>query len=350
VRVAEELRTFFAQANVQAFAHVVREGESSQDDAKAYFMRYGGVGQKPKFFADLSQHPKIFEPAPNGQKSSAAGAYQATWTTWSEEQGRWGWTDFSQQSQDEFFVARLMYRNALEAVIAGRFDEACRLCRAEWTSLPGGAEENAATRRARDTFLKWGGTLAGEPAPAQPNPEAPMLPVFAMAAIGELIKAAPDLIRIFGKGEQSQKNAVIAEKVVEVAKQVTGAVNEQQAVTAIQQDPAVAERFRQAVADNFDQWMGMVVKFAEMDEASRDKARTFVAAQPTVLGNFRFVEILSLVMVFAAILGGGYVLWDPQDKFTREMADRRGDAHADRRLERREGVLARLLDELAAQG
>ena len=147
-----------------------------------------------------------------------------------------------------------------------------------------------------------------------------MAPILA-AIIPTLIQAAPDLIRFFGKGERSEQNAVIAEKAGALAVQVTGAINEQEAARVLATSPAKAQEYRAAVADNFDQWMGMMVKFREMDETSRQKARDFVTAygRSPVAGKFTFVELLSLVFVLVAAAGGGFVLWDPLAKFTSEM-------------------------------
>lgn len=240
----DDLRGALTNDNVQAFARTVREGESRQDDL-AYLMRYGGAGQRPKYFEDWAQHPKIFEPTPSGQKSSAAGAYQATWTTWNEEQKRWGWPDFSDKSQDEFFVARLIYRRALDAVIAGRFDEACRLCKAEWTSLPGGAEENAATRRARDTFIKWGGRLAGAAPQKEVKPVAPIV-VPILSVLANLI---PELGKLFGSGsEVANRNIAAGTLIADKLVQVTQAVNLQEAAERIQNDPNALQAAREAVA------------------------------------------------------------------------------------------------------
>ncbi len=103
------LQEALKDARVRAFLRVIREGESGQT-ASAYRMRYGGAGSAPKYFDDLSQHPKIFEQTPDGLRSSAAGAYQATWTSWVETASLWGLPDFSEQSQDEFAVARIIFR------------------------------------------------------------------------------------------------------------------------------------------------------------------------------------------------------------------------------------------------
>lgn len=247
-----DLQRALANSNVLAFLRTIREGESRQDD-RAYYMRYGGAGKPPAYFDSLEKHPRIFELTPSGQKSSAAGAYQATFTTWTEEQRKYGWEDFSQQSQDEFAVARIVYRGALESVLAGRFDEACAKCRNEWTSLPGGAEANRATSRARETYLKWGGRLGAvqEPdAPAQevkPMAIAPFIPLV-LEGLSALIPALGKLG--FGSGsEVAQRNvaagAIVAEKLVEVTK----AVNLQEAAEKIQSDPQMLAAAKEAVTE-----------------------------------------------------------------------------------------------------
>src|SRR5574340_225017 len=80
--------------------------------------------------------------------------------------------------------------------------------------------------------------------------EKPMLP-FVAAAIPALINAAPDLIRIFGDSPQAEKNAQAAEKVVEIAKAVTGEATSEAAVNIIQNDPAMAAAFREQARKDF---------------------------------------------------------------------------------------------------
>jgi muramidase (phage lysozyme) len=281
--------------NVLAFLHVIREGESSQEPI-AYRMRYGGVGKPPVFFDDLSQHPRIFEPTPSGQKSSAAGAYQATFTTWNEEQRKYGWQDFSEQSQDEFAVARIVYRGALESVISGRFDEACAKCRLEWTSLPGGAEANRATSRARQTYLKWGGRLAEVQEPA-PKPEGKiMAPLIALIptileGLSSLIPALSNLG--FGSGSEVAKRNVaagqiVAEKLIEVTK----AVNLQEAAEKIQRDPQILAAARDVVAE-------VVFQIGEAGGGGLDGARK--AAQ-VADGDWRKVMFSAPFMLAMGVL------------------------------------------------
>lgn len=271
----DDLRAALAHPNVAAFLRVIRAGESSQTD-DAYRMRYGGHGQKPKRFDSFDAHPRIFEPRADGRESSAAGAYQATWTTWREELAKYGWPDFSPASQDEFAVARLVFRKALDAVIAGRFEEACRLCHDEWTSLPGGDEENAATRHARETYIRWGGRFSEQPeaAPAfdpdslatehydgpepyrytpptggtMPLPLAPIAIAAAQAFLPRLIDLIPALGAALGSGSEVQKRNVAAATMVAQAVQDTvQAPNLQAAIERMESDPEALAAARAAV-------------------------------------------------------------------------------------------------------
>lgn len=59
-----------------------------------------------------------------------------------------------------------------------------------------------------------------------------------------LAQFAPSLMRLFGVGE---KSASVAEKVIDIAKTVTGADNGEQALVAMQADPKLAQEFNMAV-------------------------------------------------------------------------------------------------------
>ena len=74
---------------------------------------------------------------------------------------------------------------------------------------------------------------------------------FIAAAIPSLIQAAPALIRLFGKGEQSEKNAKAAETVAAIAKEVTGETSIEGAVNAISTSPVMAQTFNQAVEEKW---------------------------------------------------------------------------------------------------
>lgn len=263
------LQEALKDAHVRAFLRVIREGESGQT-ASAYRMRYGGAGSAPKYFDDLSQHPKIFERTPDGLRSSAAGAYQATWTTWIETASLWGLPDFSEQSQDEFAVARIIFRDALEDVKAGRFEEACRKCASEWTSLPGGKEENAATKRARETWEKWLGMLEDtqpadplatehygdtvteskiQPIPSADEQEAHMAPVI-LPLLQIAAQFLPQIAEKFGSGsEVANRNLAAGKVLADAIVTATNSPNLQAAVEKMAVEPEAVKAANAAVAE-----------------------------------------------------------------------------------------------------
>lgn len=142
--------------NVRAFFRVIREGESSQNDAVAYRMVCGRVGAQIKTFAD---HPRPNLPKPCGR--GASGAYQITEETWDWVKGKMGLKDFSPRSQDIAALGLIAYRGALNDVMRGDVAAAVKKLQLEWTSLPGAKENNAAAggiEKSKRLFLAWGGS------------------------------------------------------------------------------------------------------------------------------------------------------------------------------------------------
>lgn len=170
------------------------------------------------------------------------------------------------------------------------------------------------TRRRRAERALFLSQLPNDTPPwmAEEPEEKPMLP-FIAAALPALINAAPELIRIFGNGEQSEKNAQAAEKVVEIAKVVTGADTAEAAVTKIQADPAMRDAFAQEARAQF-------LEIEAMADKRVAAAREFNAKEPAVIGKWKFVHILSLLVVTAALAAIGYVLVTGDDPTERSMA------------------------------
>lgn len=271
----DDLRDLAAQPNVAAFLRVIREAESSQGD-EAYRMLFGG-----ELVDDLRAHPnRVVERTLKGKpiRSSAAGAYQFLASTWRDIAGPYGIVGFSPASQDAAAVALIRRAGALDHVIAGRLDEAISRCAPVWAGLPGDhyGQGGISMARAREVYLRYGGTIAGsgeteapapetpvpdretpapivesrpiEPPPAAPAPQQetrPMPPLLA-ALIPSIVAAIPQLAKLFGSGSPvSERNAAAAEIVARVVQEATGSVNLQQAAERIASDPAA----RQAAAD-----------------------------------------------------------------------------------------------------
>lgn len=125
----------------QAFLDSIARGESP-----GYDVMYGGAK-----FTDFSRHPHANQTA-GGVTSDAAGRYQFRGSTWDEQQKKYGYKDFSQQSQD---LAAWNYANdifkaktggdlqaALSSNDPGQINAAASVLNQTWSSLPGGKEQS----------------------------------------------------------------------------------------------------------------------------------------------------------------------------------------------------------------
>lgn len=257
-----DLRRFLANTNVAAFLRVIRERESSQDES-AYTVLNGGA----RFFS-FAAHPYKGQRTPPGK---AAGAYQFIASTWGDVEQQYGMPDFSPASQDAGAVARLVYRGALEDVMAGRFEQAVAKCRLEWTSLPGAAESSGSWTmdKALAVFRKWGGRTAAELAALRPGgaptptPQPPAKAGQPNQREGARTMGALAILQMFGpalaalipqianivkpESEVAKRNVALAETIVNTVVENAGATNMQDAVEKMQADPAVVETVKKAV-------------------------------------------------------------------------------------------------------
>jgi len=167
--------SWLASINVKAFFRVIRAGESWNDrddnerDELAFRVRYGGWDAQtrkhrpPRYFDGFEDHPRVYEPTPTGDVSSAAGAFQITATTWDDLRRQFPWLgpNFGPFEQ-QLAAALLIYRRgALDDVIDGRLEEAVAKCGREWASLPGSPLEDGGSKvaweRVRAVWREWGG-------------------------------------------------------------------------------------------------------------------------------------------------------------------------------------------------
>jgi len=289
----QELEEYLKNSNVQAFLSVVRLGEGS-NDAGGYKRMFGGGT-----FGDFSAHPHHVVTSTLWGKpisSSAAGAYQFLSGTWDELQAKYGFADFSPTSQDLGAVGLLARRGALDDICAGRFESAVAKCSKEWASLPGSpyGQPTLSMEKAKKAYDLAGGSYQ--------QGDKPMTP-FIMAAASALLESAPDLIRLFGKdgGKSAERNAQAAEKIVEIAKTVTGEKTAEGAVQVIQENPEVAAQFRE---EAYKQRL----ELADLAEKSVAAARDFNKEEPAVWGSIRFVHIVSLLFILFSGIGAVIVL------------------------------------------
>ncbi len=129
---AETLDTLFANPNVQNMAELIGKYESNNQ----YDINVGGAKID---ISDGSKHPRQFDVKTKEGKSSAAGRYQITSTTFDDitsQNPQAEITDFSPTSQNRAFVLLLQRRKALEPVLKGDYTTAVELLANEFASLP----------------------------------------------------------------------------------------------------------------------------------------------------------------------------------------------------------------------
>lgn len=298
---------YLKNPNIQAFLAVIRMGEGTSD-IRGYQRLYGGSN-----FDSFNAHPNKPITAKLGGKSitsTAAGAYQFLYKTWQGLVKQYGFTDFSPDTQDQGAVGLIIGRKALDDLIAGNVVAAIRKCNKEWASLPESpyGQPVMTMEKAVKKFIQAGGTISSK--------EKDMFP-FIAAALPSLIQAAPDLIRIFGDSPVAERNAKAAEKVVEIAKEVTNSTSSEEAVTKIETDPDMAEAFRAQARQDF-------LEIEAMADKRVAAARVFNTQEEPVIkaswGTVKFVHIISLLVVLAALTAIGYVLVVSTDSTERSMA------------------------------
>lgn len=305
--------------NVRAFLRAIRLGEGTSDDL-GYRRIVGGAT-----FSNFADHPrtKVYLPRYDVH-STAAGAYQFLARTWDEMKAKYGLRDFSPESQDIAAVGLLIRRKALQAVLDGRIEEAIRLCRLEWASLPGSpyGQRTEALDRVLAEYRKHGGGFSPVADGAQPAApivesvptivnapkERPMTPILT-AFLPSILSAIPELARIFGSGSAvSERNAKAAERVVDIVTSATGAINAQQAVELISANPEARAAAQDAIRKEYFELQELADK--QVQDA-RKFNREWSDGEPFIRAGWltiRFVELLSLLLVTLAALGGYLVL------------------------------------------
>jgi len=233
-------------ANVRAFLHVIREGESDQTEEAYTVINGGGHFQVPPW-----AHPYAGQSAPPGK---AAGAYQFIPHTWQACAGALGLADFSPPNQDAAATHLIIGRGALDAIEQANLVLACSLLKDEWVSLPG-----LGMQRIAHVFMQYGGTLLGttaQPSPEAPQQEATSPPTQQGSSMGALmflpaiLQAIPELISALGKGPQAQKNAGAAQIIADTITKAAGTDGIGAALDKMANDPTAAASIKQQVLND----------------------------------------------------------------------------------------------------
>lgn len=159
-----------------AEAHALLEAIAGPESKGAWNVIYGG--QK---FADFSKHPRTFvtiQSGPNkGKKSSAAGKFQITASSYDRVAPKLGITDFSPESQQKIAwqLAQEQYGPSLAADLrSGDPQTLARVARKlapVWTSLPSGSEAGTSVNRFVANFNAAKAQVPPLPAVTAPEPD-----------------------------------------------------------------------------------------------------------------------------------------------------------------------------------
>jgi muramidase (phage lysozyme) len=302
---------------VAAFKPVIRYGESNLTE-RAYHLRYPNT-----YFTSLAQHPQVFVPLPDGRKSSAAGAYQITWTTWSELVAKYGFTSFGIAEQEEACTALIARCGALPLLLAGDVAGAIAAARLTWTSLPGAAENSRRAWTMQAALDLYHRALGAPSVPAQdaptpadvvdanpydephheneptkeatmPFPLALLISTFGPA----IINAIPQVKKWFDPAiPVAQRNVGLAETVINTIVEVSGRADLPTALDAMSADPVLAKTVQQAVVTH-PEVMGLLEVGGGIA-----KAREFAVQVQNAERPFWYNPVFWITLLFFPLIG-----------------------------------------------
>jgi lysozyme len=174
--IADDVDAQAARANRAAFLASIRWAEGT-DDANGYRAIYGSTKARPRLFGSFAMHPvQSGEWAGDrlsdamcagaglgpGCVTTAAGAYQMIYPTWTRMAQSLGLTDFAPASQDLAALWLINEAGALQDVDAGNFASAVDKVRTIWASLPGAGYDQPERSMSdlQTAYLHAGGTIA----------------------------------------------------------------------------------------------------------------------------------------------------------------------------------------------
>ena len=126
---------------------------------------------------------------------------------------------------------------------------------------------------------------------------------FLIAALPALVEAIPGLIRSFGRGEVTERNAKAAEAVLQVVQTATGTTNAQAAVEAVKADPAA--RMAATEALERESWFETTESGGGGIEGARK--HNLEATQRKDWSGIGWAIVLA-VLAIGVVIGGGTVM------------------------------------------
>ena len=154
------------QQNITSFLRAIRYAEGTLGD-EGYRALFGWRQGNGKTFSSFADHPRQYfnytDLSGKTIKTSAAGAYQITATTYDLLRKKYpSFSGFSAATQDQMALALIRDVGALDDVKNGRIETAVKKCRKIWASLPE-SNVNQPTRSMEQViaaYTKAGGALA----------------------------------------------------------------------------------------------------------------------------------------------------------------------------------------------
>jgi muramidase (phage lysozyme) len=307
--------------NVKAFLHTIRVGEGTADPM-GYRRHFGG-----SHFDTYADHPRRIITAGLGSNrydSSAAGAYQFLTKTWTECATALGLADFSPRNQDAAALFLIDRRKALDDVLAGRIEQAVIKCNREWASLPGSpyGQPVKTMEQALATYVAHGGSLDTSPQHVEklaesvhvPQEQPMPIPAIIGALLPGIIRAIPDLGKLFSSGsEVAERNVKAAELAVGIVQEAVGARNAQEAAEIVASDPAQAEAAQEAVRARWHE----LTEVGGGIESARKADVAFVEAGSNPLKSPAFLISILLLLMPATLLVD--VFFVHSDAYTGEL-------------------------------
>lgn len=284
--------------NRAAWLAVLRacEGTLGGTGDEGYRALFGWRPGNGKVFTSFADHPRIYTEFTDQkgvtQKTSAAGAYQATVPTWEDFIRARGPHDFSPASQDEFALWLTEVCHALDDVDNGRLREAIDKCGGRWASLPSAryAQPRRTYQFCEEAFIRAGGTIGVAMSKPRPVPigtptketatqpkETPTMGASLVAAFLPSVfqlfagRAAAGVQKVSGASPEIATQFVsnMADKLVGLAGMpVTDNASALKAVAAVVDDPAKMQALEQHALDYIEKISPLLDKIASYEQAS----------------------------------------------------------------------------------